>query len=133
MFCHKCGHQVGDDYSFCPKCGTKIVKSNINTNSNQNSKTFVHSYNSSDQNHTQQQQTYQLYQNISNNQSGDDTGNVGWGVLGFFIPLVGLILFIVWNSTKPKNAKMAGIGALIGFVLLFVIYLIAGASESSYY
>ena len=133
MFCHKCGHQVGDEYLFCPKCGTKIVKSNISTNSNQNSKTVVHSYNPSYQNQTQQQQTYQQYQNISNTANSDDTGSVGWGILGFCIPLVGLILFLVWNSTKPKNAKMAGIGALIGFVLVFVIYLIAGASESSYY
>ena len=31
----------------------------------------------------------------------------------FCIPLVGLILFLVWRDNKPKNAKAAGIGALI--------------------
>ena len=39
----------------------------------------------------------------------------GWGVLGFFIPLVGLILFLVWKNDKKKAAKASGIGALIGF------------------
>lgn len=41
----------------------------------------------------------------------------GWGLLGFFIPLVGLILFLVWRKEKRKAAKASGIGALIGFLL----------------
>ena len=41
----------------------------------------------------------------------------GWGVLGFLIPIVGLILFLVWKDKKPSASKAAGIGALIGFVL----------------
>ena len=41
----------------------------------------------------------------------------GWGVLGFFFPVVGLILFLVWLKNKKKAAKASGIGALIGFVL----------------
>ena len=41
----------------------------------------------------------------------------GWGVLGFFFPLVGLILFLVWLKDKKKAAKAAGIGALIGFLV----------------
>lgn len=49
-----------------------------------------------------------------------DSGSFGWAVLGFFIPLVGLILFIVWKQTKPKCAKMAGIGALVGVILAII-------------
>lgn len=45
------------------------------------------------------------------------SGNIGWAILGFFIPLAGLILFLVWRNDRPGDAKMAGIGALIGFVL----------------
>ena len=41
----------------------------------------------------------------------------GWGLLGFFIPLVGFILFLVWRKEKKKAAKASGIGALIGFLL----------------
>lgn len=54
----------------------------------------------------------------------------GWGVPGFFIPIVGLILFLVWKNEMPVRAKSAGIGALIGviveivFVFFFYSYLL---------
>jgi len=37
----------------------------------------------------------------------NDSGSFGWAVLGFFIPLAGLILFFVWKNDRPKSAKMA--------------------------
>lgn len=49
-----------------------------------------------------------------------DSGSFGWGVLGFFLPLVGLILFLVWKNTKPLSASKAGWGALIGFILVVI-------------
>lgn len=57
----------------------------------------------------------------------NDNGGFGWGLLGFCIPLVGLILFLVWKDDQPNNAKAAGIGALIGFVLSILVYIIAFA------
>ena len=57
-----------------------------------------------------------------------DTGGAWWAVLGFLVPLVGLILFLVWMDTKPNSAKMAGIGALISvissIILVPVVFLI---------
>ena len=46
-----------------------------------------------------------------------DSGSIGWGILGAFFPIVGIILFFVWRTSKPKSAKVALIGAAIGFVL----------------
>ena len=43
--------------------------------------------------------------------------NFGWGILGFFLPIVGLILFIIWLKKNKKAAKAAGIGALIGGII----------------
>ncbi len=60
-----------------------------------------------------------------------DTGSAGWGVLGFFFPLIGLILYLVWKTDQPKNASSAGKGALIGVivsVVLSVIYSVLFAS-----
>ncbi len=51
-------------------------------------------------------------------------GSNWWGVLGFFIPLVGLILFLVWKATNPKSAKAAGIGALIGMILNLLLVIV---------
>lgn len=50
-----------------------------------------------------------------------------WGVLGFFVPLVGLILFLLWQEQKPLVAKYIGLGALIGFASR-VVFGVAGFS-----
>lgn len=52
-----------------------------------------------------------------------DKGGFGWGLLGCCIPIVGLILFLVWKDSKPKSAKAAGIGALVGVVMLVIYYI----------
>jgi len=54
----------------------------------------------------------------------NDKANIGFAVLSFFIPLVGLILFIVWKSETPLKAKYCGIGALIGFIAPVILFLI---------
>ena len=51
----------------------------------------------------------------------NDSSSIGWGILGFFIPLVGLILFIAWKDSRPNASKAAGVGALIGFILNIVV------------
>ena len=38
-------------------------------------------------------------------------------VLAFFLPVVGLILFLVWQEERPIKAKRVGKWALIGFIV----------------
>ena len=45
----------------------------------------------------------------------DDTPSAGLKVLSFFIPLAGLILFVVQSKDTPISAKEYGKWALIGF------------------
>ena len=60
-----------------------------------------------------------------------DNGGFGWGLLGFLIPIVGLILFLVWKDTKPLSAQQAGKGALIGFIIGIVGYIALTAMGAS--
>lgn len=53
-----------------------------------------------------------------------DTGSFGWAVLGFFVPLVGLILYLVWKNEKPLTARRAGKGALISVIVSVVLMVI---------
>lgn len=46
-------------------------------------------------------------------------------VLGFFVPIVGLILFLLWQNDYPRRAKAAGKGALISVIIGFVFAIIA--------
>ncbi len=56
---------------------------------------------------------------------------MGWWWLGFFLPLVGFILWIVWSGDAPMKARRVGIGALVGVitsivltVLLYVLFFV---------
>lgn len=55
---------------------------------------------------------------------GTDNGGFLWGLLGFCIPLVGLILFLVWKDTKPRTSKAAGMGALVSVICGVVFYVL---------
>ena len=46
-----------------------------------------------------------------------DAPSGGYAVLGFFIPVVGLILYLVWKDQTPLRAGSAGKGALIGVIV----------------
>jgi len=52
----------------------------------------------------------------------EDNGSVGFAILSFFIPIVGLILFLSWKDSRPKTAKQAGIWAIVGFILNILAY-----------
>ena len=54
----------------------------------------------------------------------EDKSSFGFALLGFFIPLVGLILFLIYEGKKPKRAKSAGKGALIGFITKIVLSIV---------
>ena len=56
-----------------------------------------------------------------------DAPNKGHAVLGFFIHLVGLILYLINKDTAPRKAKSAGKGALIGFIVSTVLGIVYGA------
>lgn len=53
-----------------------------------------------------------------------DTGSFGWAVLGFFIPLVGLILWMIWKNDRPGDAGMAGKGALVSMIINVVLFIL---------
>lgn len=59
-------------------------------------------------------------------QSTEEGSEIGYGILGFCVPVAGLVLYIVWKDNKPKTAKAAGIGALIWFVLYIIICMFIG-------
>ena len=56
----------------------------------------------------------------------EGAGGVKW--VCFFIPLVGLILYLVWKDEKPIAANECGIFGLIGFVMgiafSFILYIL---------
>lgn len=137
--CKKCSAQIDDQAAFCPVCGAPqdVVKSTAQPQQEPfraeprqaQGNPFedreaprpqqVNYVDSQYQNQYQNGNPYQQYQ-----QNVVDNGGFGWALLGFCIPLVGLILFLVWKDTKPRTAKSAGMGALVSVIVTAVFYLI---------
>ncbi|MDE6584428.1 MAG: zinc-ribbon domain-containing protein [Anaeroplasmataceae bacterium] len=97
MYCRKCGAKLEDTDKKCPFCGEPVQPEAPSF------QTHSQDYYASDK---------------------DDAGSIGWAILGFFIPIVGLILFCIWHSERPTSAKQAGIGALISVIFSFIMYAV---------
>jgi len=109
--CPSCGKQVSASATFCPNCGTSVASI---------------------------KQSMDFTDPVSGGQTvlvAGDAPSMGFAVLGFFIPLVGLILYLVWKDQFPLKARSCGKGALIGvitwvvvvflcFVLIFVLAMV---------
>lgn len=44
-------------------------------------------------------------------------------LLGLFIPVLGVCLYVVWRDDRPKEAKYPGLGTLIAGLIVFSLYL----------
>lgn len=53
-----------------------------------------------------------------------DTQNPLWGILGFIVPLAGLVLFLVWRYERIKDAKYALLGAIIGATIQLALSIV---------
>jgi len=56
--------------------------------------------------------------------SGEDIPNAGLNILGFLVPLAGLIMFCSMLGKTPIKAKQIGIFSLIGFVINFILVML---------
>lgn len=153
MFCTNCGKEIRANSEFCDSCGCHVDKNQTSFDDLKLSNTYrphENIENSSvnntsrpniyDNNYNQQSNGYynNNYNNNPNNYNNNyntnpnnynqqpaqaDNGGFGWGFLGFIFPLVGLILFLVWNATRPRTAKSAGVGALISVICIVLFYV----------
>ena len=96
MYCKNCGEKLDDMAVVCPKCGCPT--DNFYANGNAGDK----------------------------RPAADDAPSAGFSVLCFFFPIVGLILYLVWQDTYPLRAKSCGKGAIIGVVVEVVLGLLGG-------
>lgn len=102
MYCRYCGRELSQNARFCPSCGKPV----------------------------QEQQPNAEHAAPYGNSQGipcapkKDVPNAGWAVAGFFLPLLGFILYLVWQTQYPNRSKMCGLGALIGVITQVVLYLL---------
>ena len=96
-YCENCGAQVEEGTRYCTRCGTPVKeKTAQETTSRKPEYQHATPYVARER---------EFYAQGNEGYYGSrDTGAAGFGVLGFFFPIVGLILFLVWKDTLPKRA-----------------------------
>jgi len=62
----------------------------------------------------------------------NDAPSFGFAFLSFLFPLIGFILFRVWNNSSPQKAKSCGKGAYIGIFVGVALGIIARVGFLSY-
>lgn len=100
VFCSGCGRELSPDENFCSACGKQRT---------------MHA-----------QGTQPVFQQPVYPQMGyvQDAPSGGMTALGFFFPIVGLILYLVWKDQTPLKAHSAGKGALIGVIVWTALSII---------
>lgn len=113
MYCPKCGAQIQDGSTECSVCHESTESAQGTAAGSDNSQ----------QHYQPAYQTPPAYSQAYPGQPGfeNDKSSVGFNILSFFVPLVGLILFLTWKDKTPKKAKGCGIGALVGFIVGVVL------------
>ena len=99
-FCTGCGKELSACEEFCSVCGKQRT-----TPAQGAQPTF-------------QQPVYPQMGYVQDAPSG------GMTALGFFFPIVGLILYLVWKDQTPLKAHSAGKGALIGVIVWTALSII---------
>lgn len=136
----------------CPHCGG-VIKTIFNFNNGENPTSFtVSDTGGTNRNSLVQGVNYTLPSNGRNVQnvglgasstqvqSAKEGGTVGWGILGFFIPIVGFILWLVWKDEHPARSRSAGIGCLVSVCLgvvgsiiyIIILFAILGLGSGAY-
>lgn len=136
----------------CPHCGG-VIKTIFNFNNGEMPSSFtVSDTGETNRNDLVQGVNYTLPSNGRNVQNGGlgasstqvqsakEGGTVGWGILGFFIPIVGFILWLVWKDEHPARSRSAGIGCLVSVCLgvvgsiiyIIILFAILGLGSGAY-
>jgi hypothetical protein len=110
MFCHQCGKEV-EDSNFCPYCGAQLKPEQSQQENNQS---------------VSQTNTQPL-----NQVQGDDAPSTGFAIISFLFPVVGIILFAVWNKDYPQKANSCLKGVIAGLIAGVVFGCCCFAAVSS--
>ena len=114
MNCKWCNKEIESNAKFCKYCGGSLV--------NEQNQESV-------QTNLQQPEQEQIIVNQStvNTQTNKEENkvNVWFVILSVFIPLAGLIIFLVKKDSDKKTAKASGIAALISFGVSLIISIMS--------
>lgn len=121
MFCTFCGSQIADGLTVCPNCHNNLNGGPQNkTNTTYNGIPQPPTYNQASPYNPYQPQ-FNPYGNLYMDYSDASTG---MKILSFFIPLVGIVLYLCDRDRKPNSAKSCLKMSLISIGICVVLWLL---------
>jgi len=99
MYCSKCGKDVRQGANFCSGCGARF-------------------------DNAAQPQEQAQYGYVRKPVHPDDRSSFWWGVLGFLLGLVAIILWAVWKDEYPKRSKSVLTGLITGVIISVVLVIL---------
>ena len=110
-YCSQCGKELVQGAKFCQSCGAPVESAAAaGTGAAGYGSASANPSSGSSAGNYQHQNTQPNYNYVE-----QDIPSTGLNVLAFFLPLVGLILYLVYVDSTPRRAKAIGKFALIGF------------------
>ncbi|MBT1180422.1 zinc ribbon domain-containing protein [Bifidobacterium sp. CP2] len=111
MYCTQCGTGNGDDARFCVNCGAPLAHP-----------TSTHPAPPAAPAPSVSMPPAPASPDPVAAQPGapapeQDTDSFGWSVLGFFVPVAGLILWLVWRGRRPRDSRRARNGFIAGIIV----------------
>ena len=108
MFCKDCGKMLPEGADICPNCGKAQSESPVQIVQRQDAA----------------EPSVQIVQRQDAAADPSDRPSFGYAFLGFLLPVIGLILYLVWKDDTPLRARSCGRGAAVGFVIYFLLVLV---------
>ncbi|MEG2918215.1 MAG: zinc-ribbon domain-containing protein [Clostridium sp.] len=104
MFCTNCGREIDNNVEICPLCGvkTRVVETVIERVVEPAKVTTV------------------------------DNPSHFAGIVSCCFPVVGLILYFIWEDQKPKSSKLICywmLGGTAAWVLFYILFVVIGVAS----
>ncbi len=105
--CSKCGKKLRKNDKVCPNCGKKVKMVKDASKIVKEAKVVAKDTKK------EVKKVIEKVSDMNPNKKNSKTVNVLFWILGFVLPPVGLVLYLLWRKSKKDSAKNVGTGALV--------------------
>ena len=121
MICPKCGGEVQKDDFICPHCGIALNGEQLHQSETTYLKKEVYCKNCGAKISSNAYVCPKCGVLTDNKKTEQDAPSAGFAILGFFFPVIGFILWLIWKDNTPLKASSCGKGALLGVIISVVL------------
>lgn len=124
--CNICGSEVSPHDKICPVCGQTLIPEESNVKIEGGNQTNLETNNVTLKEDENSNQPTEVESALTNEQETEeqptkprkkDSISIGYGIISFILPLIGLIMFCSWRDDYPKRSKSCLVGFVIGVCL----------------